>query len=128
MRSPDLPLSLAVAVAVLSCASFLSAQIPNRIGLTAGLGASRASRLAGGPSTGDFLVHLDDRDYRDWMLDPTNVAGTTFAFTGLTFAVQDQVAATADGFTVVGYGPNPAAPNFPDPAGPWFRSGRVATP
>ncbi len=122
------PTAAAAAIALGICSASAIAQTTNRLGFTAGWNTSFIDRIGGNTVAGDCLVHFDDHDYQDWMLDPADPTGANFKFTGVTFVIQDQVANTPETFDVVAYHEDPANANFPDPAGPWVRTGAFTLP
>ncbi len=117
-----------ILIGALAAAASLSAQVPNRLGFTAGWNTSYTDRLGGTQIDGDALNHYDERHYQDWMLDPADPTGSTYTLTGMRCVIQDQVANTAETFTAVGYNEDPLTTDMPDPAAPWFRTGNIAYP
>jgi hypothetical protein len=111
---------------IAACAFAASVQAQNNVlGFTAGTNTSYTSRVGANNVEADVLNHYDQRDYRDWMLDPTDPTGGTMKFTSLQVIVQDQIGVTPESFTIVGYTEDPLTPDFPNPAAPWFRTGVV---
>lgn len=110
----------------LACPGF--AQVANEVGFTFSMPFSATSRLGANAIAADGLHHFDSRHYRDWMLDPTDPTGSTYTFRAVRFTLQDEVANTAETCSVVGYREDPATPNFPNIAAPWFRTGPLNLP
>jgi hypothetical protein len=118
-----LPLPL-VPLAVLAAAGASQ----NPIGFTNGWNTSFASRIQAITFAADILAHVDDRDYRDWALDPADPLGVTYLVDGMQFWLQDQDHRSLESFRIVAYHENPAQPDFPDPNNAWFRSGLLNLP
>ncbi|MFM1871476.1 MAG: hypothetical protein RL398_898 [Planctomycetota bacterium] len=113
---------------ILSCAATLAAQTNNAVGFTSGWTTSYTTRIGANNIDADLLVKIDDRDYKDWMLDPADPTGSNYLFKAMTFVIQDQIGNTPENYSVAGYNEDPLAPSFPDAVTPWFRTTPVAMP
>ena len=80
-----------------------AAQTANQIGFVKSINTTYTDRMSNTTQDIDALVHFDDRDYLEWMLDPTDPTGATYKFTGMKFVIQDQVGTTLENFTVAAY-------------------------
>ena len=109
-------------------AGAVSAQANNSLGFAAGFDISYIDRLGATTTVADLLNHFDERDYRDWMLDPADATGATYRCNGVRFIMQDQVANTPETYTVAGYNEDPALADFPNTAALWFRTGTISYP
>lgn len=115
-------------VALLLGGALTAQTVNNRIGFTAGFDTSYIDRAGANTIVADVLNHYDERDYRDWMLDPADPTGTNYVCKGSIFVLQDQVANTPETYTVVGYDEDPAMQDFPNPTAVWFRTGSINYP
>lgn len=112
----------------LLCVGSLTAQVNNDLGFTRGWTTSYTTRVGANNIEADVLLHFDTRDYQDFMLDPADPTGSTYLVKAMRFVIQDQIGNTPEMYSIAGYNEDPLAPDFPDAAAPWFRTGMVAMP
>ncbi len=116
----------------LSLTGSLPAQLANFLGFNGGFDVSYTDRAGVNALDVDVLQVFATRDYRSWMINPTDPLSTSKRLVGLRFAVQDQLGNTAEQYTLVGYKDDPIAPGQPDAnangTGVWFRTGLINTP
>ncbi|MBK8097950.1 MAG: hypothetical protein IPK26_12635 [Planctomycetes bacterium] len=117
----------ATSLATLALASALAAQ-NQELGFDDGWGTTFTDRVGATTIEADLLNHFNDRDMRDWMLDPADPTGATYTCAGCRLVTQDQIGTTPASFTIVGYVEDTVTPAPNTPGALWFRTGIVNLP